>query len=113
MSKNSIKTVPMTIFDSANMTTSYKPMIPGGLAKACYLLRITNNCQDDITISFDGTSDSEFIFTSTANNIPATYGAQPNGYTAQFPQGQQIYVKSIAASTGNIYISGYYQPQGV
>lgn len=113
MSKNSIKAVPMTTFDSSGVTTSFKPMITGGLAKACYLLRITNASNKDFTISFDGINDADYIFTNTANNIPVVYGAQPNGFTAQFPQGQQVYVKGAAAGTGNIYISGYYQPQGV
>lgn len=112
MSKNIILTIPMTTFNSSGITGSYAPMITGGLAQACYLLRITNACNKDITISLDGVNDADYIFTNTANNIPAIYSLQPNGFVALFTKGQQIYVKGTAG-TGNIYIAGYYQPQGV
>jgi hypothetical protein len=111
MAKNIIQAVPMTTFNSASVTGTYEPMITGGLAKACYLLRITNASSVSVTISYDGINDSDFIFTETANNIPGIFNIQPNSNVAQFPQGQQIYVKGTAG-TGNIYIAGYYQPQG-
>lgn len=112
MSKNTIRTTPLATFDSATLSGTYAAVITGGLAKPCYLLRITNASNKDVTISFDGVNDSDYIFSNTANNIPAIYGSQPSAYVAIFPQGQQIYVKG-SAGTGNIYIAGYYQPQGV
>lgn len=110
--KNSILTVPLTIFDSATVAGTYAPIITGGLAKACFLIRITNASTKDITISFDGVTDADYIFSNTANNIPAIYATTPNTFYANFAQGTQIYVKGTAG-TGDIYISGYYQPQGV
>ncbi len=112
MSKNSIKAVPMTIFASTGISGTYAPTITGGLAQSCYLLRIINDTTQDITISYDGTNDADYILLGTANNIPAIYGGQPNNFIAQFPKGLQIYVKGTTG-TGNLYIVGYYQPQGV
>jgi hypothetical protein len=112
MSKNSIKAVPMTTFASTSVSGTYAPIITGGLAQACYLLRIINDTTQDVTISFDGVTDADYILLGTGNNIPAIYGAQPNSYVALFPKGMQIYVKGTAG-TGNIYVSGYYQPRGV
>ena len=66
----------------------------------------------DVTISYDGTNDADYIFSATANNIPAIYSIQPNTNVALWPQGQQIYVKGTAG-TGSLFVSGYYQPQGV
>jgi len=109
--KNIIQAVPMTTFASSSVTGTYQPMITGGLAKPCFLLRITNQSTKDVTISFDGTNDADYIFFNTANNIPAVYSIQPNTSIALWPQGQQIYVKGTAG-TGSIFIAGYYQPQG-
>lgn len=109
--KNSIQTVPLTSFLSSSVTGSYAPIITGGLAKSCFLIRITNASTKDITISFDGVTDADYIFSSTANNIPGIYPLTPTTLYANFPQGTQIYVKGTAG-TGNIYVAGYYQPQG-
>lgn len=109
--KNTILTVPMTTFASSSVTGSYQPIITGGLAHPCFLLRITNASTKDITISFDGVNDADYIFSNTANNIPTNYPLIPNTNSAQFPKGLQIYVKGTAG-TGNIYVAGYYQSQG-
>ena len=110
--KNIIKAVPLASFDSASLTSDYQPVITGGLANACFLLRITNGGTTAITISYDGTNDADYLFSDTANNIPAIYSSIPNTFSAQWPQGQQVYIKGTAG-TGEIYIAGYYQPQGV
>ena len=112
MAKNSIKAVPLSSFSSASVTGTYQPIITGGLSKACFLLRITNASDKDVTISYDGTNDADYIFSNTTNNIPTFNGAQPNAYVAQFPQGTQIYVKGTAG-TGSIKVAGYYLPQGI
>lgn len=108
--KNSISAVPLATFSSASVTGSYLPVITGGLAKSCFLIRITNASTKDITISFDGTTDADYIFSNTANNIPGIYPLIPNTNSAQFAHGTQIYVKGTAG-TGNIYVAGYYQSQ--
>jgi hypothetical protein len=112
MAKNTIKAVPMTIVDSATLTNTYTATITGGLAQSCYLLRIINDSNQDITISYNGTTDADYILQGTGNNIPAIYASTPNGFKAEFAKGTQIYVKGTAG-TGNLYIIGYYQPQGV
>lgn len=112
MAKNIIKAVPLTSFSSSSITSSYQPIITGGLAAPCFLLRITNNTTEDFLISFDGINDADYIFKDTTSNIPTLYSNQPPSYIAVWPQGQQIYVKGTAG-TGTLYIAGYYQPQGV
>ena len=71
-----------------------------------------NNSTQDITISFDGTNDADYIPKSTSKNLPLLYPLIPQTNSAQFAQGTQIYVKGTAG-TGDIYVAGYYQPQGV
>lgn len=110
--KNSIATVPMTTFLSSSVTGTYAPIITGGLAHACFSISITNNSTQDITISFDGVNDSDYIPKATIKNIPPLYALIAQTNSAQFPLGTQIYVKGTAG-TGDIYVAGYYQPQGV
>jgi hypothetical protein len=112
MAKNTIHTVPLSSFNSASVSGTYQPIITGGLAQSCFLLRITNDSNQDITISYDGVTDSDYILQGTANNIPPAYPNIPNGYLALFAKGLQIYLKGTAG-TGNIYVAGYYLPQGV
>ena len=111
--KNTIQAVKLASFNSADVTNDYQPIITNtpGLAHSCFLLRITNESNKDVTISFDGVTDNDYIFSATANNIPAIYPIQPNTNSAQFPQGQQIWLKGTTG-TGTIYVAGYYQAQG-
>lgn len=110
--KNSIATVPMTTFASSSVTGTYEPIITGGLAKPCFVISITNNSTQDINISFDGTTDADYIPKATSKNLPLLYPLIPQTNSAQFAQGTQIYVKGTAG-TGSIFVAGYYQPQGV
>ena len=108
--KNAIHAVPLSSFDSATMTGVYQPIIMGGLAKACFEIRIINTSNMPVTISFDGVTDHDFVPATTLESIPAFNANQPNTYSASFAQGTQIYIKGTAG-VGMIYIAGYYQPQ--
>lgn len=109
--KNSIHAVPLASFNSASVSGMYQPIITGGLAKSCYVLRIINASTKDITISFDGSNDADYIVSATTAVLPEIYALIPNTNSAQFAQGTQIYLKGTAG-TGTIYVAGYYQPQG-
>ena len=109
--KNKILTIPLGSFASNSMSGTYQPVFSGnGIPNACFSLRVINNSTQDVTISFDGTNDSDYVIKATSQNIPAIYALLPNTLSAQFAQGTQVYVKGTAG-TGTIYISGYYQPQ--
>ena len=107
--KNSIKAVTLTNIDSATVTSSYKAINSSGLTKPCFLIRITNNSTQDVTVSYDGVNDNEYIPKATSIAISGQANVPE---FASIPASTIVWVKGTAG-TGNIYLSGYYQPQGV
>lgn len=106
-SKNTVKAVTALVFDTANLAVSFK--LVGTLSKACFLLRITNNSANIITISYDGTNVGDYILANTSFEINAQTNAAYGAGTANFRKGLGIWVLAPTNSVGQFYVSGYYQ----
>jgi hypothetical protein len=107
--KNIIKAIPLTNFASASLTTDYQAINTTGLSNSCCILRLNSTSSTSVTVSYDGVNDHEFLLAGASFTIPVQANSQPNNFIANFPIGMQVYVKGTAG-TGNIYLSGYYQP---
>ena len=110
--KNSIKAIPLKSIASSGVSSSYAAINSTGLPNGCFLLRIINNSNEDITVSYDGSTDNEYVPTMTTLQLPVQSNAQPVNSVAVFPIGTIVYVKGTGG-TGYVYLAGYYQPQGV
>ncbi len=108
MSKNIVVPSPISSIDSATFTGAYQ--LVATLAKAALLLRIINNSNSDVTVSFDGTTDNEFVPDGAVFQFPVQSNAGATNYAAFIAQGTKIYVKGTALSTGLVYVASYYQP---
>ena len=108
--KNSVQAIELTTFDAANLMATYTVINANGLQQACFLIRIVNDSNVDITISYDGATDHDFVLSNDSLIISVQNNSQPNNYIAKFSAGTKIYVKG-SAGMGTIYLSGYYQPQ--
>jgi len=108
MAKNSVKAIPLASFNTTGLTTSYKVIDSAGLDEACFLVRITNDSDADITLSLDDVADHEFIMAGDVLLLPVQTNSQPGGWVALLPKGQRFYVKGAGAGTGLVYLSGYY-----
>jgi hypothetical protein len=106
--KNSVAAIPLKSIDSATFTGSYQLIYSSGNPKACFFLSIINNSNKDITVSYDGATDHDFVPTLNKRDLPVQTNAQPNNHTALFPSGTKVWVKG-AAGTGLVYLAGYYQ----
>lgn len=106
---NVIRGVPLASFASASLTTSFQALT--ALPNACFMIRIYNGSSTDVTVSYDGTTSNEYIKAGDAVLLMGQTNAQPLTSIANFPAGFTVYVKGTAG-TGNVYLSGYYQPQG-
>ena len=112
MAKNRVYPLLLQTFDSVDMTGDYLPINPDGLEGAAFWLRINNDTDETITISYDGVNDHEVILSGVIYETPTTQNnALPSGKVCLFPIGQIIYVKGTAG-TGDVYLSGFYQPIG-
>ncbi len=108
MSTNRVNAIALTSIDSATVAGAYQAINAAGLPEACFMIRINNDSNRDITVSYDGTADHEFIIAGDFLQVDAQNNSRPNNFTALFAKGMIVYVKGTAG-TGNIYLSGYYQ----
>jgi len=111
--KNIIAAAALSKVTGADFTGSYQLFNATGLPKGICILRIYNNSDVDITISYDGVTDNDIVPTGTVLQINSQANAQPNNNVALFPGGTSVYLKGTADSTGTAYLAAYYQPQGV
>ncbi len=107
--RNSVSAIPIASIDSATFTGAYQLVNGTGLAQACFLLRIVNNSDRIVTISYDGVTDNDIIPNATHFELNPQSNSQPNNFTCLFSKGQKIYVKGLAGGTGLVYLAGYYQ----
>ncbi len=109
MPKNRLQAIPLGVFDAAGLTYYFQPIYAGGLPYALALLRINNKSTVDIIISYDGTTDHEYIQTGDVFELSAQMNSQPKNSVMYVPAGSLLSVKFVgAAGVGNIYVSGYY-----
>jgi len=106
---NSVQTVVLSNFDSASITAAYQSINGTGISNDVKILRIINNSDTSITISYDGVSDADVILSASAE----TYEFQANSRnvaenpgTLYVRKGQIIYAKGTAG-TGSIHVGGY------
>jgi len=93
----------MTSFNAANLTGNFLVINTDGLDEACDMLRLTNDSTVDVTISFDGTNNHDFLITGQVLQLPTPVGI------SNFRRYTKIYLKGAAQASGTIYLSGYYR----
>lgn len=101
-----IKAIPLISVNANTFDGAYH--LAGTLPQPCSIIRFNNKTNRDITISFDGVTDNEYLMTGESLTIPAQLNAQPTNYRALFAKGNTIYIKGVVGA-GFVYISGYYQ----
>jgi len=106
--QNSIKSIILSSIDSATFTGSFQVINANGLPKPCSIIRIINNSNKDVTISYDGLVENDFIPVGNTLQLPFESNSQPQNHVSLLPQGTKIWVKG-AAGTGLVYLAGYYQ----
>ena len=107
--KDKISSIPLTSIDSATVSGTYQAINSSGLDNPCFLIRIINDSSQDVTISYDGTTDNDYLRTTETLSLPFQTNARPSNFVANIPKGTKVYVKGTAG-TGAIYLAGYYSP---
>lgn len=114
MAKNSINAIPLQSVDAATFGVGgYSELTPlGGLGKPCFYIKILNNCDEDIFISYDGgITDNDILRSLATLELPFQSQSQPNNNVCKFPANFQIWVDSVSGTVGvgDVYLSAYYQ----
>lgn len=97
---------PIKSIDSATFTGSYQA-VGTPLVNASRIFKIVNNSTKDITVSFDGTSDHDFIPTKSFVLYDFTSNKSSDTPLTAFPKGTQVYVKA-AAGGGLVYVISFF-----
>ena len=106
---NSVKAIPMASFDTADLTTAYQVIDAAGLDAACFLLRINNASGSPILVSYDGTTDHDYVKNGEKLQVPFQINSNTASSVANMANRTKVYVKGAGAGQGLIYLSGYYQ----
>ncbi len=109
MPTNNIKAITLSSFDAAALTPIYQSInAPNGLPHAVLFMRIVNDSDVGVLISYDGINDNEYMSPDSSAEFPFQANSLPNNKVAQLATGTQIYVRALAAGMGVIVVSGYY-----
>ena len=107
--KNIVQAIPLTSIASASVASSYAAINSSGLPNNCSIIRIINNSSTDVTVSYDGVTDHDYVRTNTTVTLEFQSNAMPNSYVSNLAIGTKVYVKGTAG-TGNVYLAGYFNP---
>lgn len=114
--KNYIQAVPLLTVANGSLNNSTYTLM-GNLDQACFTIKILNDTDGDLLLSYNGVDDHDRIesinsFTTEPHfiEIPVAAAVLAAGDRSLWRKGQPIYAKyeGSAASTGNVYLSGYY-----
>lgn len=103
-----VKAVTAARIDSAALTGGYDLLNPGGLTHPCFLIRIVNDADVDVEISYDAVRTHDYIRAGSDLIYNFQANSQQSGKMAFFEVGKRVYVLG-AAGNGYIYLVGYYQ----
>jgi hypothetical protein len=96
---------PLSSVDSATFSGSYVAL-GSALAHPARIIKLTNNSTVDVTVSWDGVTDNEFLPSGSFLLLDVTTNhSMPLNFEIQ--QGTAFFVKGNAG-TGSVYMSYYY-----
>lgn len=90
---------------SSSVTSSYK-LIQSVLTFPTRIMKITNNSTQDVTVSWDGVNDNEYIPAGGFLLLDVSANREAS-QICEISANTSILVKGTAG-TGNIYVSSYY-----
>lgn len=118
MSKNFVSAMPMAMLDAATLVGGiYTPInadvLTGNLRQTlispCVILRIINDSNVEVIISFDGVTPHDLVGAGNTITLPFQSGSSPTNWKACLPNNLMIYAMAAGAGIGTILVGGYYQ----
>jgi len=106
MAKNSVKAIQLKSIDVSTIS-AITWVAFDELEEACSLIRITNNSDTGVLVSFNGTDDHEVVMDGSTVELNLQANSSPNNNVSKIKKGTVLYL-SGTAGTGYVYLSGYY-----
>lgn len=104
-----VKAVRVAGINTALLTGGYDVIDASGLSHSCFKIRITNESNIDVGISFDGVSTNDIILADSVYVLDLQMNSQPTGNVALMAKGTKVYVIAPAPGVGDVWLAGYYQ----
>ena len=104
---SAVKAINLSSVNAAGLTGGYD-VINAGLTHSCFKLRIINDSNVPVGISYDGINTHDHVYSVSNVTLDFQNNAGPSGYKASIAKGTKIYLIG-AAGVGTIYLAGYYQ----
>lgn len=108
MSGRIIKAITRTSFNTAGLGLPYTLLNPLGLTHSCFLLRLVNDSNVGITISYDGAIAHDYIRAGSVLDLPGSLTLDETGKTGAWKKGTKVYISGLAGGVGFIFLTGYY-----
>jgi hypothetical protein len=108
MAKNFISFCTLKTIDASTFAGAYIALNPLGTEGACAIIRIINDSNVPVTISFDGVTAHDYLRASSELQLTLQEANQPNGEVALLTKGTVVYAKA-GAGVGFVSLAGYYQ----
>lgn len=106
--KNFIKAITVQSFDTAALTGGYDLFSAAGLPQACSILRIYNDSNVSVGLSYDAIDTHDIIPSLQTLQLYLQTNSQPNNKRACFAKGTPVSLIGNPG-VGLVYLIGYYQ----
>lgn len=112
--KNYITPLFLDFLEAADLTAgAWLPFEVNGIEGPCFTLRVTNDSEINVLLSYDGITAHEFLADYTKIDVLFQTNASPSGDVSKVKTGTVIYLKSelnakLPPPAGYIYLAGYY-----
>ena len=108
---NRLYPLPFSIFEAGTLSNAYQLVTITPFAEPCNLIRLVNNSDVAVMISYDGVNDHDAILADRAVTINAQLNKRPTCPHTKFTRGTNVYVKQILGpgKRGFLRVIGYYQ----
>ncbi len=107
MAKDIIVPIELQSVDTATIGAGAYSEVGNPLEGALCFIRITNDSNTDVFISYDGITDHEYIPAGDRIETYFQLNAAPNNYVAKLKEGAIVNIRGTAG-VGLVYVSGYY-----
>jgi len=110
MATDVIRPIRLRYFNAIGLTGDYKVLNVGGLPEACSYIKIFNDSDFVLDLSYDGQQGHEMLDPSDTLELYFQANSRSNNHVAMLNKGTKIYGKDGGAGLkgGYIYISGWY-----
>ena len=106
MAKNRVGAIAKSTKDSSTLTGNYD-VLCSSLPEACFLIRIINASNVSVAVSYDGSTDHDFVPSGETLQLSFQTNSQPRSNIALLAKNLSVHVKG-PGGTGYIYLAGYY-----